>query len=206
VSSRSEDGGELQGGPEQHAATLRATREAHREAQAILTIAGQVRDEASEAAEAIVLEARDAAERTRVEVADWAAAQRIKVDALVADLAEAAALDADMIRAEALRTSMAEAEETARHYVADATHQAQHVAGEIRAEARLVLETATELCEEVTEAIADLTWAAAAVSSRIEGARTRMGEVLAEHVLPDPDPERGPEAGPDDEEDVDGLG
>jgi hypothetical protein len=200
VSSRSEDDGELQGGPDQHAATLRATREAHRDAQAILTLVGQVRDEASEAAESIVIEARDAAERTRVEVAEWAVQQRIRVDALVADLAEAAALDADVIRAEALRTSMAEAEETARHYVADATTLAQHTAGEIRAEARLVLETATELCDEVTEAIADLTWAAAAVSSRIEGARARMAEVLAEHALPEPEP------GPADGEDVDGLG
>lgn len=206
MSSRSEDDGELRAGPDQHAATLRATREAHRDAQAILALAGQVRDEASEAAESIVLEARDAAERTRVEVAEWAAERRLKVDALVADLAEAAALDADVIRAEALRTSMTEAEETARYYVADATTRAQHTASEIRSEARLVLERATELCDEVTEAIADLTWAAAAVSSRLEGARARMADVLAEHPVPDPESgaESGPEAG--DGEEPDGLG
>ncbi|MBM7515814.1 hypothetical protein [Nocardioides nitrophenolicus] len=198
MSSRSDDDGELRADPDQHAATLRATRDAHRDAQAILALAGQVRDEASGAAEAIVLEAREAAERTRLEVAEWAAEQRTKVDALVHDLAEAATLDADVIRAEALRTSMTEAEETARHYVAEATVRAEQAARRIRSEAHLVLEHATELCDEVTEAIADLTWAAAAVSSRIEGARARMADVLAQHAPP--------EAGPDEVEEADGLG
>ncbi|GAA1501623.1 hypothetical protein GCM10009788_00260 [Nocardioides humi] len=161
---------------EAHAATLRATRDAHREAQAMLAVASQ----ASEEAERVVLEAREAAERARQELADWAAAQRAQVDSLAADLAESAHHDADVIRAEALRTSMAEAEETARLYVAEAAVGAQRDAEEIRAAARAVLRRANELGEEVTEAIWDLTSAAAAVTTRLQGARAMMEQLLAE--------------------------
>ncbi|MCR1782014.1 hypothetical protein KVF89_05665 [Nocardioides carbamazepini] len=189
---------------EEHAATLRATRGAHREAQAMLTLASQAREEASEEAERIVLEARDAAERTRQEVAGWAAAQRAKVDALAADLAASARRDADTIRAEALRTSMAEAEETARRYVAEAAEGAQRDAEAIRTEARLVLERASELGEEVGEAITDLTAAASAVRSRLQDAGTAMERLLAENPAPEPepgdlvaeDPDEAPEQGP----------
>ncbi len=86
----------------------------------MLAMATEARTAASEEAERIVIEARDAADRTRQELAGWAAAQRAKVDALVADMVESANRDADAIRAEALRTSMAEAEETARAHIAEA--------------------------------------------------------------------------------------
>lgn len=164
----------------QHADTLRATRDAHQEAQAMLAMATEARKDASEQAERIVLEARDAAERTRQELAGWAAAQRAKVDALAADMVESAHRDADAIRAEALRTSMVEAEETARLYVAEAATRAQRDADATRGEARNVLHRATELGQEAAEAIRDLTTTVADIVGRLGEARASMEQLLAE--------------------------
>ncbi|MEZ0579086.1 hypothetical protein [Nocardioides sp. MH1] len=171
----------------EHAATLRATRGAHQEAQAMLAMANEARQQASEEAERIVIEARDAAERTRQEISGWAAAQRAKVDALVADLVESANKDADAIRAEALRTSMAEAEETARAYLAEAAARAQEDADGIRGEARNVLQRAIELSEESAEAIGDLTTTVADIMSRLQDARASMAQLLAETPRPPAD-------------------
>ncbi|NYJ01419.1 hypothetical protein HNR19_002117 [Nocardioides thalensis] len=169
----------------EHAATLRATRDAHAEAQEMLSVATAARKAATEEAERLVLEARDAADRTRQELAGWAAAQRAKVDALAADLAESASRDADAIRAEALRTSMAEAEETARAYVAEAAERAQQDGEAIRAEARSVLHRATELSRTAAEAMADLAAGVAAVMERVESTRAAMDQLLSENPAPE---------------------
>lgn len=168
----------------EHAATLRATRDAHAEAQEMLSVATAARAAATEEAERIVLEARDAADRTRQELAGWAAAQRAKVDALAADMAESASRDADAIRAEALRTSMAEAEETARAYVAEAAERAHQDGEAIRAEARSVLHRATELSQSAAEAMADLAAGVAAVMERVESTRAAMAQLLSENPAP----------------------
>lgn len=165
----------------EHATTLRATRDAHQEAQAILAMATETRKRATEEAERIVLEARDAAERVRQELAGWAAAQRAKVDALAAEMTESANRDADAIRAEALRTSMSEAEETARLYIANAAEKARTEAEGIRGEARNVLHRATELGEEVAEAVGDLTTTVSDIMTRLQSARTSMAQLLAEN-------------------------
>lgn len=165
----------------EHAATLRATRDAHQEAQEMLTLATETRRHATEEAERIVLEARDAAERTRQELAGWAAAQRAKVDALAADMVESANRDADAIRAEALRTSMAEAEETARAYVAEAAEKAHQEAEAIRGDARHVLNRANELGAQAAEAIADLTSTVSDIVERLQGTRAAMADLLAEN-------------------------
>lgn len=177
----------------EHAATLRATRDAHTEAQEMLAVATAARNAATEEAERIVLEARDAADRTRQELAGWAAAQRAKVDALAADMAESAGRDADAIRAEALRTSMAEAEETARAYVAEAAERAQQDGEAIRAEARSVLNRATELSRAAAEAMADLAAGVAAVMERVESTRAAMAQLLSENPAPEGDVSTQPE-------------
>lgn len=172
----------------EHAATLRATRDAHAEAQEMLSVATAARKAATEEAERLVLEARDAADRTRQELAGWAAAQRAKVDALAADLAESASRDADAIRAEALRTSMVEAEETARAYVAEAAERAQQDGEAIRAEARAVLHRATELSRSAGEAMADLAAGVAAVMERVASTRAAMEQLLSENPAPEGSP------------------
>jgi hypothetical protein len=177
----------------EHAETLRATRDAQQEAQAMLAMASEARKDASEQAERIVLEARDAAERTRQELAGWAAAQRAKVDALAADMVESANRDADSIRAEALRTSMVEAEETARLYVAEAATRAQRDADATRGEARNVLHRATELGQEAAEAIRDLTTTVSDIVTRLQDARASMEQLLAE--IPAVEPEDSEEPG-----------
>src|SRR5687768_11885620 len=53
----------------EHAATLRATRDAHQEAHEMLSVATAARNAAAEEAERIILEARDGAERARQELA-----------------------------------------------------------------------------------------------------------------------------------------
>jgi F0F1-type ATP synthase membrane subunit b/b' len=166
---------------EEHASTLRATREAHQEAQKLLALATEARKSASDEAERIVLEAKEAAERARQELAGWAAAQRAKVDALAADMVESANRDADTIRAEALRTSMAEAEETSRAYIADAAERARREGEEIRGEARNVLNHATELGEQVAETITDLTTTVADILERLLAARAAMEQLLSEN-------------------------
>lgn len=165
----------------EHAATLRATRDAHQEAQEMLTLAAETRRQATDEAERIVLEARDAAERTRQELAGWAAAQRAKVDALAADMVESANRDADAIRAEALRTSMAEAEETARAYVVEAAEKADQDAETIRGEARHVLNRANELGAQAAEAISDLTSTVSDIVERLRLTRAAMADLLAEN-------------------------
>lgn len=169
----------------EHAATLRATRDAHQEAQAMLAMANEARRQASEEAERIVLEARDAADRSRQEVSGWAAAQRAKVDALAADLVASANKDADAIRAEALRTSMAEAEETARLHIAAAADQAQRDSDEIRGQARNVLQRAIELSEESAEAIGDLSSTVSDILSRLQDVRGSMTQLLADNPRSD---------------------
>ncbi|WP_344776233.1 hypothetical protein [Nocardioides panacisoli] len=169
---------------QEHAATLRATREAHQEAQQMLAVATEARRTAADEAERIMLEATAAAERARQELAGWAAAQRAKVDALAADLVESANRDADSIRAEALRTSMAEAEETSRAYIADAAESARRDGEEIRGEARNVLNRATELGEQVADTITDLTTAVADILERLLAARDSMDQLLSENPPP----------------------
>ena len=187
----------------EHAATLRATRDAHQEAQAMLAMANEARRQASEEAERIVLEARDAADRSRSEVSGWAAAQRAKVDALAADLVASANKDADAIRAEALRTSMAEAEETARLHIADAADRAQRDAEEIRGQARNVLQRAIELSEESAEAIGDLTSTVSDILARLQDVRGSMTQLLDENPRsaafdePDEPDEDAPDAAED---------
>lgn len=166
---------------EEHASTLRATRDAHHEAQQMLTMASEARQSAAAEAERIVLEARDAAERARQELAGWAAAQRAKVDALAADMVESANRDADTIRAEALRTSMVEAEETARAYVAAAAEQARQDGEAVRAEARSVLHRAMDLGQQAAESISDLTTTVGDIMERLHGAREAMDGLLAEN-------------------------
>ena len=178
--AREPDAASVTASATEHAATLRATRDAQKDAQALLAMANETRQAASEEAERIVLEARDAAERSRQELAGWAAAQRAKVEALAADLAESARHDADAIRAEALRTSMMEAEDTARRYVAEAAANAQTDADAIRAEARNVLNRATELGEDASEAVRDLTTTMADIMSRLQATRSSMEQLLTE--------------------------
>lgn len=182
----------------EHAETLRATRGAHQEAQQMLAMANEARTAASEEAERIVIEARDAADRTRQELAGWAAAQRAKVDALAADMVESANRDADAIRAEALRTSMAEAEETAQAHIAEAAARAQREADEIRGDARQVLHRAVELGDEVTAAFEELTTTVGDTMTRLHESRVLMEQLLAENRAPDP------EAGDNSTEDSDG--
>ena len=154
----------------------------------MLAMATEARTAASEEAERIVLEARDAADRTRQELAGWAAAQRAKVDALAADMIESANRDADAIRAEALRTSMAEAEETARAHVAEAAQRAQLEADAIRDDARQVLHRAVELGDEVTEAFEDLATGGGGIMTRLHEARVSMEQLLDENRAPDGEP------------------
>ena len=169
---------------EEHASTLRATREANQEAQELLALATEARRTASAEAERIVMEAKEAAERARQELAGWAAAQRAKIDALTTDMVESANRDADSIRAEALRTSMAEAEETSRAFIADAAESARRDGEEIRGEARNVLNHATELGEQVAETITDLTTAVADILERLLSARDAMEQLLSENPPP----------------------
>jgi F0F1-type ATP synthase membrane subunit b/b' len=189
----------------EHAETLRATRGAHHEAQQMLAMATEARTAASEEAERIVLEARDAADRTRKELAGWAAAQRAKVDALAADMVESANRDADAIRAEALRTSMAEAEETARAHIAEAAQRAQREADEIRDDARQVLHRAVELGDEVTAAFEDLTTTVGDTMTRLHESRVLMEQLLDENRAPDPEAgDVDSPAGADTTDDADG--
>ncbi len=154
----------------------------------MLAMATEARSAASEEAERIVIEARDAADRTRQELSGWAAAQRAKVDALVADLVESANRDADAIRAEALRTSMAEAEETARAHIAEAAERAQQEAAEIRGDARNVLNRAVELGDEVSEVFEDLSTRVGDIMTRLHEARVSMEQLLDEAGAPDDEP------------------
>ena len=167
----------------------------------MLAMANEARTAASEEAERIVLEARDAADRTRQELAGWAAAQRAKVDALVADMVESANRDADAIRAEALRTSMAEAEETARAHIAQAAAEAQSQADAIRGDARQVLHRAVELGDEVTAAFEELTTNVGDTMTRLHESRVLMEELLAENRAPDP--EAGDVDSPEDSDSAD---
>ncbi|WP_183093766.1 ATP synthase F0 subunit B [Nocardioides stalactiti] len=187
------DAASVSAGVTEHAATLRATRDAHQEAQSLLAVANEARRAASEEAERIVLEARDAAERTRQEIAGWAAAQRAKVDALAADLSESAQRDAEAVRAEALRTSMAEAEETARAYLAEAAAQAEEQADAIKDQARHVLHRATELGAEVAETIIDLTTTVTDIVDRLLDARSAMQQLLSEHAPAEIEDQGAPE-------------
>lgn len=172
----------------------------------MLAMATEARTAASEEAERIVLEARDAADRSRQELAGWAAAQRAKVDALAADMVESANRDADAIRAEALRTSMAEAEETARAHIAEAAARAQSEADAIRGDARQVLNRAIELGDEVTEVFEELSTRVGDTTTRLHEARVLMEQLLADNRAPDPDPDADPDAGDVDvPEDADGT-
>ena len=172
----------------------------------MLAMATEARSAASEEAERIVIEARDAADRTRQELSGWAAAQRAKVDALVADLVESANRDADAIRAEALRTSMAEAEETARAHIAEAAERAHQEADAIRGDARHVLNRAVELGDEVSEVFEDLSARVGDIMTRLHEARVSMEQLLDQTGAPDDGPadddvEAEGEADADDVED-----
>jgi hypothetical protein len=134
-----------------HAAALRATLDAQKQAQRMLALATKVRGEASAQAEQILLGARAAADRLRAEaeraaelardeLAAWAAAQRRSLEQGVTEVLESARQEAEAIRADAQRSAMTEAERTAERYVAEVIATGRSQADAIRADARALLD------------------------------------------------------------------
>ena len=180
-----------------HAATLRATRDAEQQAQDMLAMASRTRTAATEQAEQIVLEAQAAAERmrsdaardaerTRREAADWVATQRTRVDALITEATEAVDAEVEDIRAEALRSAMAEAEQTARLYVGEAASRGARDAEAIRAGAREVLDQARELAAGLQASVRELAESLARTSSDAEERVAAIDRLLAEVRLAEP--------------------
>lgn len=180
--------------PVDHAATLRATRDAQQQAQEMLAMASHTRTAASEQAEQIVVEAHTAAERmradaardaerTRREAADWVSTQRTRVDALIAEATEAVDAEVEDIRAEALRSAMAEAEQTARLYVGEAASRGARDAEAIRGNAREVLDRARVLATDLQGAVRELAEALARTTGAAEQKLAAIDELLAQVQL-----------------------
>ncbi|WP_215815373.1 hypothetical protein [Pimelobacter sp. 30-1] len=184
----------------EHAATLRATRDAQQQAQEMLTMAAQARNDATEQAEQIVVEARDVAdrvradadaeaERTRREAIDWVKAQRARVEVATDTLTKEAERDAENIRTEAMRAAMAEAEQTARLYVGEAAARGARDAEEIRGRAREVLHQAADLGAGVqtsmTEVAHALDLAMAAVKDQLRAIDALLEETRRNPPVPD---------------------
>ncbi|XBB68334.1 hypothetical protein ABFU82_03200 [Nocardioides sp. WV_118_6] len=184
----------------EHAATLRATRDAQQQAQEMLTMAAQARNDATEQAEQIVVEARDVAdrvraeadaeaERTRREAIDWVKAQRARVEVATDTLTKEAERDAENIRTEAMRAAMAEAEQTARLYVGEAAARGARDAEEIRGRAREVLHQAADLGASVqtsmTEVAHALDLAMAAVKDQLRAIDALLEETRRNPPVPD---------------------
>lgn len=180
--------------PTDHAATLRATRDAQQQAQEMLAMASHTRTAASEQAEQIVVEAHTAAERmradaardaerTRREAADWVATQRTRVDALITEATEAVDAEVEDIRAEALRSAMAEAEQTARLYVGEAASRGARDAEAIRANAREVLDQARVLASDLQGVVRELAEALTRTSAVAEQKVVAIDELLAQVQL-----------------------
>jgi hypothetical protein len=174
-----------------HAAALRATRDAQQQAQEMLTMASQVRGSATEQAEELLQEARDAADRLRAEAArdaerirqettDWVATQRARVDAAVAELTAAANHDAEAIRAEAIATAMAEAEETARIYVGEAAARGARDAEATRGRANAMLARVGTVGEEVSTSVRDLSGTLQTALTELRGKLEALDELAAE--------------------------
>lgn len=205
----------------EHAATLRATRDAQQQAQEMLTMAAQARNDATEQAEQIVVEATDVAdrvradataeaERTRLEAIEWVKAQRARVEVATDTLTKEAERDAENIRTEAMRAAMAEAEQTARLYVGEAAARGARDAEEIRGRAREVLHQAADLGAGIQTSMSDvahaLDVAMAAVKDQLQAIDALLEEtrrnppvpaVTAAEPAPEPEPE--PEVEPEDE-------
>ena len=175
----------------EHADTLRAARDTQHRAQELFALAAQARSDATEQAEQVIEEAQRAAdalrsdaereaERTRNELSGWASAQRSRVEALVSDVLETARTDADDIRAEALRTAMAEAQETARVYVAEATARGARDAEIIRQQARDLLTRASELGTGIGATLQGLADSFGQVTADLDGRRAELERILAE--------------------------
>ncbi|GAB4003813.1 hypothetical protein [Nocardioides ultimimeridianus] len=175
-----------------HTASLRATRDAQQQAQAMLTLAAQARSDATEQAEAILEEANAAAEKVRADAAaeaerlrtealDWTVAQRERVQAAADRITADAEADAARHRDEAMQSAMAEAEQTARRYVGEAAARGARDAEEIRGQARDLLARAGGLGAEVQDALAQIATALeqsiASVRERLEQIDVLVGEV-----------------------------
>lgn len=180
--------------PIEHAATLRATRDAQQQAHEMLAMVSHTRTAASEQAEQIVVEAHDAAERmradaardaerTRREAADWVTTQRTRVDALITEATEAVGAEIEDIRAEALRSAMAEAEQTARLYVGEAASRGARDADAIRANAREVLDQARGLATDLQGAVRDLAEALTRTAAATEEKLVALDDLLAQVQL-----------------------
>lgn len=180
--------------PTDHAATLRATRDAQQQAQEMLAMASHTRTAASEQAEQIVVEAHAAAERmrsdaardaerTRREAAEWVATQRTRVDALITEATEAVDAEVEDIRADALRSAMAEAEQTARLYVGEAASRGARDAEAIRANAREVLDRARVLATDLQGAVRELAEALTRTTGAAEQKLAAIDELLAQVQL-----------------------
>lgn len=188
-------GGSQDGG---HAAALRATRDAQHQAQEMLSVAARTRSEATEQAEQILAEAREAAARmreeaardaelSRREAADWVAAQRARIDTVVAELTDAAEHDAERIRTEAMQTAMAEAESTARRYVDEAVARGARDADALRARAHEVLGRAAGLGRGTSTTVRDL---ATTLETTIAGLHDQLADVDA--LLAETEPQQPP--------------
>ncbi|AIY17022.1 hypothetical protein GUY44_17125 [Pimelobacter simplex] len=188
----------------EHAATLRATRDAQQQAQEMLTMAAQARNDATEQAEQIVVEATDVAdrvradaaaeaERTRFEAIEWVKAQRARVEVATDTLTKEAERDAENIRTEAMRAAMAEAEQTARLYVGEAAARGARDAEEIRGRAREVLHQAADLGTGLQSSMADvahaLDLAMAAVKDQLQAIDALLEETRRNPPVPVPEPE-----------------
>lgn len=149
---------------DEHAESLRVTLKAQLEAERLLSAASTERKEASAQAALILEEAKSAAERlgreanrhmdrAQKEAGAWAAEQRSKVEALVAELVESATEEAATIRKDALISAMAEAEEAAEQYLARSAARASRDADAIRAEAQSVLKRSRAVVAEATESV-----------------------------------------------------
>lgn len=175
----------------EHTDILRATRDAQQQAQDMLAMATRVRTAASEQAEQMLREAREQARmltadvdqhssRVRAEVAEWAAEQRTQVQAVVAQLIADAHREADQIRAEALGRAMAEAEETARRYIADAVARGSRDAELIRNEARELVDRARAAAGETVGSIRRLLEAGGGALADFDGHRDTFDRLATE--------------------------
>ena len=130
----------------EHADSLRSTRDAQQKAREILDVALTLRQDATEEAEQIVLEARGVAEqiiaeaeRSRDETAEWVKAQRE---------------DVEQIRAAAIRSAAVRAEQTRRE-VSETLARGAREAHEIRSQAHDLLVFAKEIAAGIQTSVED---------------------------------------------------
>lgn len=137
----------------EHADVLSAASNAQKEAHLLLSLARNERDHASGVASQLIEEARQAAARLKGEAEVYAEAareqtrreaadQRVRIDAVITELTEAASHDAARIRAEALDSAMGDARLAARRYVSRAAALGARDAERHRAEVAETLEGA----------------------------------------------------------------